>query len=96
MKEEIIKELSIVKNIPIADRESLMKINRTNKFRKLFVIENEALKQLCEVLNSDLTELNQLIYCTSKILQHKCGIKSRMRKNITTKKPSKPRNENRK
>ena len=96
MKEEIIEELSIVKNIPIADREPLMKINKTNKFRKLFIIGNEALKQICEVVNPDLTELNQLIYCTSKILQHKCGIESRMRKNITTKKPSKPRSENRK
>ena len=96
LKEEIIEELSIVKNIHIADREPLMKINQTNKFRKLFIIENETLKQICEVLNPDLTELNQLLYCTSKILQHKCGIKSRIRKNITTKKPSKPRNENRK
>ena len=91
MKEEIIEELSIVENIPIADREPLMKINQTNKFRKLFIIGNEAVKQICEVVNPDLTELNQLIYYTSKILQHKCGIKSRMRKNITTKKPSKSR-----
>ena len=80
MKEEIIEKLFIVKNIPIADRESLMKINQTNKFRKLFIIGNEALKQICESLSPDLTELNQLIYCTSKILQHKCGIKSRIRK----------------
>ena len=91
LKEELIKELSILKNSPIADRETLMKINQTNKFRKLFIIGNEALKQICEVLNPDLTELNQLIYCTSKILQHKCGIKFKMRKNSTTKKPSKPR-----
>ena len=86
LKEEMIKELSIVKNIPIADREPLMKINQTNKFRKLFIIVNVALKQICYVLNPDLTELNQLRYCTSKILQHK----SRMRK-ISQKKPSKPR-----
>ena len=84
LKEEIIEELTIVKNIHIADREPLMKINQTNKFRKLFIIGNEALKQICEVLNPDLTELNQLIYWTSKILQHKCGIKSRIRKKIKT------------
>ena len=80
LKEEIIEELSIVKNIPVADRKPLMKINQTNKLRKLFIIGNKALKQICKVLNHDLTELNQLIYCTSKILQHKCGIKSGIRK----------------
>ena len=85
LKEEIIEELSIVENIPIADREPLMKINYSNKFRKLFIIGNKALKQICEVLNPDLAELNQLIYYTSKILQNECGIKSRIRKNIPKK-----------
>ena len=54
----IIEALSIVKNIFIADRK--MKINQTNKLRKLFIIGNETLKQICKVLNPDSTELNQL------------------------------------
>ena len=50
-------------------------------------IGNKALEQLCHDMNPDLTELNELIYATGRVLQAKCVIKSRKKK--AKRKPSK-------
>ena len=52
-----------------------MKIKQTLEFKTLFVSGNETVKQICDKIKPDLTELNNLIYATSKNLQYKWGIK---------------------
>ena len=69
----------------MSKREPLMKIKQTVKLQILFVLGNETVKQICDEINPDLTELNNLIYATSKTLQYKCCIKPKsttIKKNI--------------
>ena len=75
LKQEIIEELSVVKYTEMSKREPSMGIKQTLKLKTLFVSGNEAVKQICDEINPDLTELNNLIYATSKNLQYKCRIK---------------------
>lgn len=92
MKADILEVLSIVIHTGIGDREPLLKIRQTHKYRNLFILGNEALSQLCTERNPDLTELNQLIYSTSKVLQEKCGIRNRRKRSKTKRQiPPKPK-----
>ena len=52
-----------------------MKISHVEKFKKVFQVGNEAIGQLCEKLNLDLTELNKLVYATARVSGKKCGLK---------------------
>ena len=81
MKRDILEELSIVMHTDIAEREPLLKIRQIHKFKKLFNIGNIALREICTERDPDLTELNQLIYATSKVLQEKSGIKNKRKLN---------------
>ena len=80
MKTDIIEELSVIKHTEMNQRETLLKIRHPYKYKTMLEIGNKALEQLCHDMTSDLTELNELIYATGKVLQTKCGIKSRKRK----------------
>ena len=81
MKRDILEELSIVMHTDIAEREPLLKIRQIHKFKKLFNLGNIALREICTERDPDLTELNQLIYATSKVLQEKSGIKNKRKRN---------------
>ena len=48
------------------------------------------MKEICTERDPDLTELNQLIYATSKVLQEKSGIKNKRNKG-KRQGPSKPK-----
>ena len=87
MNTEIVEELSIVKPTEMNERETLLKIRYPHKYKTILNIGNKALEQLCLDMNPDLTELNELIYATGRVLQAKCGIKSRKKK--TKRMPSK-------
>ena len=87
MKMDIVEELSIVKHTEMNERDTLLKIRHPHKYNTILKIGNKALEQLCHDMNPDLTELNELIYATGRVLQAKCGIKSRKKK--TKRKPSK-------
>ena len=75
LKQEIIEELSVVKYTEMSKREPSMKIKQTLKLKTLFVSGNEAVRQIFNEINLDLTELSNLLYATSKSLQYKCVIK---------------------
>ena len=81
MKRDILEELSIVMHTDIAEREPLLKIRQIHKFKKHFNLGNIALREICKERDPDLTELNQLIYATSKALQEKSGIKNKRKRN---------------
>ena len=87
MKMDIVEELSIVKHTEMNERDTLLKIRHPHKYNTILKIGNKALEQLCHDMNPDLTELNELIYATGRVLQAKCGLKSRKKK--TKRKPSK-------
>ena len=56
----------------MSKRELSMEIKQSLKFKTVFVSGNEAVKQIFDEINPDLTELNNLIYATSKTLLYKC------------------------
>ena len=69
----------------MSKRELLIKIKQTQKFKTLFVLGNETVKQIFDEINPDLPELNNLSNATSKTLQYKCCIKPKsttIKKNI--------------
>ena len=80
MRTDILEELSIVQHTIINDREPLLKIRHTHKYRNLIVVGNAALKHLCNEIDPNLTELNELIYATGKVLQKSCGVKPKRKK----------------
>eukprot|EP00795_Rhopilema_esculentum_P006964 gene6964-12586_t len=90
MRTDILEELSLIQHAIINERESLLKIRHTNKYRNIIEVGNEALKQLCEETDPNLTELNELIYATGKVIQKRCGVKPKRKKRIVCK-PSKPK-----
>ena len=90
MRTDILEELSIVQHTSINDRESLLKVRHTSKYRNIIDVGNEALKQLCNEMDPNLTELNELIYATGKVLQKRCGVKHKRKQN-SVRKPNKPK-----
>ena len=89
MRTDILEELSIVQHTSINDRESLLKARHTNKYRTIIDVGNEALIQLCNEMDPNLTELNELIYATGKVIQKRCGVKKRKQNSV--RKPNKPK-----
>ena len=90
MRSDILEELSIVQHTSINDRESLLKVRRISKYRTIIDVGNEALKQLCNEMDPNLTKLNELIYATGKVLQKRCGVKHKRKQN-SVRKPNKPK-----
>ncbi|XP_065067405.1 uncharacterized protein LOC135692976 [Rhopilema esculentum] len=90
MRTDILEELSLIQHAIINEREPLLKIRHTNKYRNIIEVGNEALKQLCEETDPNLTELNELVYATGKVIQKRCGVKPKRKKRIVCK-PSKPK-----
>ena len=84
MKDDILEELSAVQHTKMDERDPLQKIRQTHKFKNIFKIANEALKQIIVDLQPDLSTLNQLTYATAKTVQAKCGVKSKKRKGQNT------------
>ena len=90
MRTDILEEFSIVEDTSVNDRESLLKVHHTNKYRTIIDIGNEALKQLCNEMDPNLTELNELIYATGKVIHKRCGLKHKRKQN-SIRKPNKPK-----
>ena len=90
MRIDILEELSIVQHTSINDRGSLLKVRRTSKYRTIIDVGNEALKQLCNEMDPNLTELNELIYATGNVIQKRCGVKHKRKQN-SVRKPNKPK-----
>ena len=61
MRTDILEELSIVQHTSINDRDILLKVRHTKKYRTIIDVGNEALKQLCNEMDPNLAELNELI-----------------------------------
>ena len=80
MRTDILEELSIVQHTIINDREPLLKIRHTHKYRSLIVVGSVALKHICNEIDPNLTELNELICATGKVLQKRCGVKPKRKK----------------
>ena len=68
MKNDILKIFSEVQDSEIRDRQALLKIRNSRKYRAMFNVVNRALQIICNKLNSDLTYLNELLYLTGKVL----------------------------
>ena len=68
VKNDILKKLSEVQDSEIRDRQALLKIRNSRKYRAMFNVVNRALQIICNKLNSDLTCLNELLYLTGKVL----------------------------
>ena len=90
VRTDILEELSIVQHTSVNDRESLLKVHHTNKYRTIIDIGNEALKQLCNEMDPNLTELNELICATGKVIHKRCGLKHKRKQN-SIRKPNKPK-----
>ena len=82
--------ISVVEHTEMYEREPLLKIRHVHKCKNILKHGNAALEIICEEVNPDLTELNEIIYATSKVLQSKCGIKSKKKSN-KKKKTNKPK-----
>ena len=78
---DVLEELSIVQHTDINDRESLLKIRHINKYKNVIDVGNEVLKQICNEIDPNLTELNELIHATAKLIQKRCGVKPKRKKN---------------
>ena len=81
MRSNILKEVSIVQHTNSNDRESLLKVRHTNKYRTIIDVGNEALKQLCNEFDLNLTEMNESIYTSGKAIQKSCGAKHKRQQN---------------
>ena len=90
MKNVIADEMSIVKHTPMIDREPLLKLRHTHKCKKIFEIANTAVHEICNETDPDLTGLNELMYAAGKVIQEKCGLSIKRKKN-TTKTNRKPK-----
>lgn len=77
-KGEIIEELMNVVHIECV-QESLFWIIR-NKDKHTMYVDNLVLRKICNVTKRNLSELNQLIYVASKVLQSKWGINQEKKK----------------
>ena len=66
----------------LRDRQVLLKIRNSRKYRALFDAANTAV-QICNELNPDVTCLNELLYSPGKVLQEKCGMKLQKQKRNT-------------
>ena len=82
--------MPVVQHTSINDRESLLKVRHTNKYRIIIDVGNEALKQLCNEMDPNLTKLNELIYATGQVVQKRCGVKHKRKQN-SVRKPNKPK-----
>ena len=90
MRTDILEELPNDQHTCINDRESLLKVRHINKYRTIIAVGNEALIQLCNEKDPSLTELNELIYATGKVIQKRCGAKHKRPQN-SVRKPNKPK-----
>ena len=83
MKIDILEEFSKVQQTELRDRQVLLKIRNSRKYRAMFDVANKALQIICNELNPDLTCLNELLYSAGKILQEKCGMKLQKKRRNT-------------
>ena len=75
MKIDIFEEHSTVLHTELRDRQVLLKIKNSRKYRAILDVANKALQIICNELNPNLTCLNELLYLAGKVLQEKCGLK---------------------
>ena len=75
MKTDILEEYSTVQHTELRDRQVLLKIRNSRKYRAIFDVSNKALQLICNELNPDLTCLSELLYSAGKVLLEKCDIK---------------------
>ena len=80
MKIDSLKEYSAVQHTELRDRQVLLKIRKSRKYRAIFDVSNKALQIICNELNPDLTCSNELLYSAGKVLQEKCGMKLQKKK----------------
>ena len=80
MKMDILEEFSKVQHTELRDRQVLLKIRSSCKYRAMFDVANKALQIICNELNPDLTCLNELLYPAGETLQEKCGMKFQKKK----------------
>jgi len=83
MKIDILEEYSTVQHTELRDRQVLLKIRNSRKYRPMFDVANKALQIICNELNPDLTCLNELLYSAGKVLQEKCGMKLQKKRRNT-------------
>ena len=83
MKIDILEEYSTVQHTELRDRQVLLKIRNSRKYRAIFDVANKALHIICNELNSELTCLNELLYSAGKVLQEKCGMKLQKKRRNT-------------
>ena len=83
MKIDILEEFSKVQQTELRDRQVLLKIRNSRKYRAMFDVANKALQIICNELNPDLTCLNELLYSAGKVLQEKCGMKLQKKRRNT-------------
>ena len=74
-KIDIREEYSKVQNTELRDRQVLLKIRNSRKYRAMLDVANKAPQIICNELNPDLTCFNELLYSAGKVLQEKCGMK---------------------
>ena len=83
MKTDILEEYSTVQHTESRDRQVLLKIRNSRKYRAMFDASNKALQLICNELNPDLTRLSELLHSAGKVLQEKCDIKLQKKKRNT-------------
>ena len=87
MKEQILCELTKVKNTKMEDRESLRKVNNNKHSKEQVRLGNIATRKILEDLKPNLTQLNEIIYASAKVLENICIKDTKQRNRNHNKKP---------
>ena len=84
---EILNQYTIIKHLPLDERDTLSKININNKNKQIIEKSNKALENILPKVQQnaecEFTEINHLIYSAALITTAKCGVKIRKR-NLNT------------
>ena len=74
MKEKILRELGIIQNTKISDREPLHKIQNNRENQLKIYAGNNAPKEIVKMIEANLMQLNNVVYAIAKVLAEECTI----------------------
>ena len=72
MNEKILRELGIIQNIKISNREPLHKIQNNRENQLKIYTGNNALREILKMSEPNLIQLSNVIYVTAKLLTEEC------------------------
>ena len=81
MKEKILRELRIIQNAELSDREPLHKIHNNRENQLKIYTANNALKEILKMSEPNFVQLSDVIYATVKVLREECTSNMRRKGN---------------